>query len=220
MWAPALAVCRAVTGWQSFPGCRSGSVSSAQEARGGRGHRLPQQVSEGDSSSGLATQCPFAAPVLGETGEGDPAEGSPPGRNTQGQSAPPPPQLLEGLSLEGPRAGGPLSGTPRGELGVGRLSGPGRGEGRAGAWPQQGGVGSRAVLHRGPRLRAGVPRAGPVPATISDTVEPSGTAGGSVGLTPGFCYLCTMSLISFTELRSLLKSWVAAGPLPAVAGQI
>lgn len=25
------------------------------------------------------------------------------------------------------------------------------------------------------------------------------------GLT-GFCYLCTMSLISFTELRSLLKS--------------
>lgn len=26
------------------------------------------------------------------------------------------------------------------------------------------------------------------------------------GLTPGFCYLCTMSLISFTELRSLLKS--------------
>lgn len=26
------------------------------------------------------------------------------------------------------------------------------------------------------------------------------------GLTPGSCYLCTMSLISFTELRSLLKS--------------
>lgn len=39
-------------------------------------------------------------------------------------------------------------------------------------------------------------------------------------VTPGSCYLCTMSLISFTELRSLLKSCVAAGPPPAVAGQI
>lgn len=34
------------------------------------------------------------------------------------------------------------------------------------------------------------------------------------------CYLRTMSLISFTELSSLLKSCVAAGPLEAVAGQI
>lgn len=34
------------------------------------------------------------------------------------------------------------------------------------------------------------------------------------------CYLWTMSLISFTELSSLLKSCVAAGPLEAVAGQI
>lgn len=36
----------------------------------------------------------------------------------------------------------------------------------------------------------------------------------------GCCYLRTMSLISFTELSSLLKSCVAAGPLEAVAGQI
>lgn len=36
----------------------------------------------------------------------------------------------------------------------------------------------------------------------------------------GCCYLRTMSLISFTELSSLLKSCVAAGPLGAVAGQI
>lgn len=28
----------------------------------------------------------------------------------------------------------------------------------------------------------------------------------AAGLMPGLCYLCTMSLISFTELRSLLKS--------------
>lgn len=32
------------------------------------------------------------------------------------------------------------------------------------------------------------------------------TAAALAGPTPGFCYLCTMSLISFTELRSLLKS--------------
>lgn len=36
----------------------------------------------------------------------------------------------------------------------------------------------------------------------------------------GFCYLWTMSLISFTELSNLLKSCVAAGPAVAVAGQI
>lgn len=36
----------------------------------------------------------------------------------------------------------------------------------------------------------------------------------------GRCYLRTMSLISFTELSSLLKSCVAAGPPEAVAGQI
>lgn len=62
-------------------------------------------------------------------------------------------------------------------------------------------VGSKAVLHSGPQLYL---------AQSSWVSHPRGHKGcplyASAGLVPGFCYLCTMSLISFTELRSLLKS--------------
>lgn len=91
-----------------------------------------------------------------------------------------------------------------------------------GAWDDGGcttqGVGLHSTAAPGSaRSRAPGPRsplAGPLSATVKGTGSPHTL------WTPSFCYLCTMSLISFTELRSLLKSWVAAGPLPAVAGQI
>lgn len=76
-------------------------------------------------------------------------------------------------------------------------------------------IGSRAVLHGGPRFL------GQGPSSLVPCQPPSrARKAAPAGLAPSFCYLCTMSLISFTELRSLLKSCVAAGPLPAVAGQI
>lgn len=81
-------------------------------------------------------------------------------------------------------------------------------------------VGSRAVLHGGLSAGAKVPAHGSVSATVSARRGPHALQAALAGPTPCFCYLCTMSLISFTELRSLLKSCVAAGPPPAVAGQI
>lgn len=53
----------------------------------------------------------------------------------------------------------------------------------------------------GPELR------GLGPSSLGPCQPPSGARQvAAAGLTLGFCYLCTMSLISFTELRSLLKS--------------
>lgn len=48
---------------------------------------------------------------------------------------------------------------------------------------------------------------GACPSSLVPCQPPSGARQvAAAGLMPGFCYLCTMSLISFTELRSLLKS--------------
>lgn len=63
---------------------------------------------------------------------------------------------------------------------------------------------SQLRLRRAPGPRSQF--TGPSSVTITGTGNPHTLQAALVGLTPGFCYLCTMSLISFTELRSLLKS--------------
>lgn len=68
-------------------------------------------------------------------------------------------------------------------------------------------VGSRAVLHGGPQLLGQGPSSLVLRQPLSRAQgSPHALQADLAGLTPGFCYLCTMSLISFTELRSLLKS--------------
>lgn len=65
-------------------------------------------------------------------------------------------------------------------------------------WPgEPGGPGEVQEDSRG-NVGAKVPACGPQPAAVTGVGEPS--------CAPGFCYLRTMSLISFTELSSLLKS--------------
>lgn len=68
-------------------------------------------------------------------------------------------------------------------------------------------TGSRAVLHGGPHMLGhgfcSLVSCRPPPWARGSPRTPQ---AAPAGLTPGSCYLCTMSLISFTELRSLLKS--------------
>lgn len=84
-------------------------------------------------------------------------------------------------------------------------------------------VGNRVVLHSGPPLLglgpAPWPRVSHHPASRAQRSPHTGQAAPAV-LMPGSCYLCMMWLISFLELRHLLKSWVATRPLPAVGRQI
>lgn len=188
-----------------FPGCGSGHMSSAGGPSEGSVHSLPG-VSGGDSPQALLTQLPFRV-LLPRDKEGKRrARGGSPGwkmeRKCSSTFLPGP----EGSVLKPHMQGGGwrAHGSPESRNARQNLDeAPGArwrrgGERRTKSWRC---TPWRPLLcpvqSSGPRS----PHAGPagrLPAAPGTHREPSCTAGS--------CYLCTMSLISFTELRSLLKS--------------
>ena len=149
-----------------------------------------------------------SAPSLGQVGKGR-ASGGPPGRKTERKCSSTFPPGPESSVLKPHVQGGgwcahgsPKSGNSTERTWM-RLREPGGGErrrtaGRTKSWHR---VPRRQPLCQVQSSRPRSPRAGPagrLPAVPGTHREPSCAAGS--------CYLCTMSLISFTELRSLLKS--------------
>lgn len=193
-----------------FPGRGSGHRSSAGGPSEGSVHSLPG-VSGGDSPQALLTLLPFRVLLPWDKGGEGRASGSPPGRKMERKCSSTFPPGPEGSVLK-PHVhgggwdahGGPQSGNSTDRTWM-RLRGQAEGggerrrtAGRTKSWcciPRQ------QPLCPVQSYRPRSPRAGPagrLPAAPGTHREPSCAAGS--------CYLCTMSLISFTELRSLLKS--------------
>lgn len=179
-----------------LPGCHSGNAPSAQEEEKGAGSL--HHVSEGDSAC--------SGHLLGKMEKTWPEEALQ--EETRGNAHPLP--NLSARSGRACREGLPCRPQPSGDS-TERTQGRGSAS-RAEEEESAGGqlvhdTGSRAVLRGGPQLLGRGPSSLALCRPLSRAQgSPHALQADLAGLTPGFCYLCTMSLISFTELRSLLKS--------------